>query len=164
MLARHRGNGPIRDTTRPSKLKLLHLHPTTNTSLGAHPSLIHNRPPPLMHVLLHGTPCGQVLPEPRVPAAEAARPAPERVGARLLLEVQQPVAELVLLALLLGGLAPRELGVQGLRGPPLLPEGELLHLVPQEEHHVVPVRLVRVRAGQVWEEVLVAELGCWSGG
>lgn len=116
-----------------------------------------------MHMLLDGTPRGQVLPEPRVPAAQAARPAAERVGARLLLEVQQPVAELVLLALLLGGLAALELGVQGLGGAPLLPEGEFFDLVPQEEHHVVPVRLVRVGTGEVGEEVLVAELGWWSG-
>lgn len=102
-----------------------------------------------MHMLLDGTPRGQVLPEPRVPAPQAARPAAERVRARLLLEVQQPVAELVLLALLLGGLAALELGVQGLGGAPLLPEGELFYLVPQEEHHVVPVCLVWVRAGEV---------------
>lgn len=149
------------DTTARSELKLLHLHPTANTTLCAHPSLVNNRPPPLVHMLLRRrSPGGQALPEPRVPAPQAARAPAESVGPRLLFEVQQPVAELLLLALLLGLLAAGELCVEGLGGAPLGAKGVLLDLVAQEEHHVVPVRLVRVRAGEVGEEVLVAELGC----
>lgn len=129
-----------------SKLKLLHLHPTTNTSLGTHPSLINNRPPPLMHMLLDGPSRRQRVPKPRIPTAQGTGPAAERVGARLLLQVQQPVAELFLFPFLLGGLAPGELGVEGLGRAPFRPEGVLFYLVPEEEHHVVPVRLVRVGA------------------
>lgn len=137
------------------EFQLLDLHTTSITLLHRHTLLVLHRSSPIVNVLATANRVSK-LSRSRAGGRGGLLSA-NGLGPGLSLEVVELVPELGLLAPLLVGLALGELGVELLGGAPFRGEGVLFDLHPEEQHHVVPVRLVRVRSGEVGEEIGVFE-------
>lgn len=144
-----------------SELQFLDLHAARYTTLDRHAIFIFNGTTPFMYVpafASHGITKGGCL-SLAVSRALAARVSTISFGTGFLLELEELLLELGFFSALLVGFATLKLSIESLGRSPLCLDGVLFHLEAEEQHHVVPVRLVGIWLREMGKELGVLELG-----
>ena len=136
-----------------SQFKLLDLHSALEAGFHCHAILVLDSIAPFMDMSASANNITKLL---RSGLAEIASLAAESIRASFPLEVHELLLELGFFAGLLLCLSALIFVIKALRRTPLLGEGVLFDLETEEEHHVVPMRLVRVRLVEMGKQIGVA--------